>query len=495
MIVKRIAAGLGASRGRVNGRCNGPVRSGLLAADFGQIKLGGANWHSICEMPAAQLTGGSSTAARVERALAGDVEAFAELVHEHQDQAYATALLMLRDRGRAQDAVQDAFLVAFANLRTLRSPHAFGAWLRQIVRHEASRILRRRLMEEALDQAIPSTASDPADTAERRDKLRRILRAIDELPEGEREATILYYLKDRSQKAVASLLHLPVTTVNNRLHAARARLKGELLPMMDRTLVEFALPANFADAVGQIVRVAGATANGLPAALARLGARPSGTEPLETGIKVIDLLCPMTQGGSVGLFGDPRVGKLVLVEEISHNIGRRRGQPVIFTFVKAPDEVDVYTKLLADAGPLPTVVIAADEASEDALQAARPFLDVAVFMSRQLVEEGVYPAVNPRQSWSGLLDPAFVGNEHWEVAQGVLKALADIENSGLPGARARRIRNFLSQPFFVAEAFTKRPGAYVRRQETIAAFAALLSGSYDRLPEEAFLMCGRLPAP
>src|SRR6266516_752469 len=144
----------------------------------------------------------------------------------------------------------------------------------------------------ALHQAIPSTASDPADTAERRDKLRRILRAIDELPEGEREATILYYLKDRSQKAVASLLHLPVTTVNNRLHAARVRLKGELLPVMERTLAQSALPADFAEAVGRIVRIAGTPADGVPMALGRLGARRTGAEPLETGIKVIDLLCP-----------------------------------------------------------------------------------------------------------------------------------------------------------------------------------------------------------
>ena len=446
-------------------------------------------------MAESQPTGGPPTAALVERALAGDLEAFTKLVRDHQDPAYATALLMLRDRGRAQDAVQDAFLVAFANLGTLRSPQAFGAWLRQIVRHQARRILRRQPLEASLDEATASSASDPADTAERRDMLRRILRAIDELPEGEREATILFYLKDQSQKTVASLLHLPLTTVNNRLHAARARLKGELLPIMERTLAQSALPADFADAVGQIVRVAGGTANGVSAALARLGARPSGTEPLETGIKVIDLLCPMTQGGSVGLFGDPRVGKLVLVEEITHNIGKRRGQPIIFTFVKAPDEVDVYAELLADAGPLPTVVIAAEEASEVALQAATPFLDVAVFMSRHLVEDGIYPAINPSQSWSRLLDPAFVGSEHWEVAQGVLQALHDIEDSGSRVARARRIRNFLSEPFFVAEAYTYRPGAYVPRRETIAAFAELLAGSYDHLPEASFLMRGRLPAP
>jgi RNA polymerase sigma factor (sigma-70 family) len=444
-------------------------------------------------MRASRLTGGSPTAALVEGALAGNVEAFAELVRGHQDQAYATALLMLRDRGRAQDAVQDAFLVAFANLGTLRFPHAFGAWLRQIVRHQASRILRRQPFEVALDHATPSFTYDPAHTAERRDELRRILRAIDELPEGEREATILFYLKDQSQKAVASVLQVPVTTVNNRLHAARARLKGELLPVMERTLAQSALPADFADAVGRIVRIAGSPADGVAVALERFGARQSGTEPLETGIKVIDLLCPMTPGGSVGLFGDSRVGKLVLVEELSHNIGKRLGQPAIFTFVKAPDEVYTYTKLLAKAGPLPTVVIAADEASRAALQAARPFLDVAIFMSRHLVEDGIYPAVNPLQSWSRLLDPAFVGNDHWKVAQGVLNALGDIDDPGSAGGHARRIRNFLSQPFFVAEAYTNRPGAYVPREETIAAFAALLTGSYDYLPEAAFFMCGSLP--
>jgi RNA polymerase sigma factor (sigma-70 family) len=443
-------------------------------------------------MPDTRLTRRPSTTQLVERAQAGDVEAFTELVREHQDRAYAAALTMLSDRGCAQDAVQDAFLLAFGSLRTLRSPEAFGAWLRQIVRRQASRILRQQPFEMALHQDLPSGMPDPADTAERRDELRRVLRAIDELPEGEREATILFYLKDQSQKTVASLLHLPITTVNNRLHAARARLKGELLPVMGRILAQHALPADFADAVGRIVRVAGSFADGVPAALARLGAHPSGTEPLETGIKVIDLLCPIADGGSLGLFGDPRVGKLVLVDELAHNLGKGRRQPVIFTFVKAPDEVDVYSKLLADAGPLPTVVIAADEASEGALKAARPFLDAAVFMSRQRVDEGIYPAVDPRQSWSRLLDPAFVGADHWEVAQGVLKALGQVDAPGAKGARGRRIRNFLSQPFFVAEAYTKRPGVFVPRQETIAAFAALLSGSYDHLPEEVFLTCGPL---
>jgi F-type H+/Na+-transporting ATPase subunit beta len=113
-------------------------------------------------------------------------------------------------------------------------------------------------------------------------------------------------------------------------------------------------------------------------------------------------------------------------------------------------------------------------------------------MSRQLAEAGIYPAVDPRRSSSRLLDPAFIGADHFEVAQHVLAALSQVDATNALGARARRIRNFLSQPFFVAEPYTTRPGAFVSRTDTIAAFKALLSGAYDQLPEEAFLMHGNL---
>jgi RNA polymerase sigma factor (sigma-70 family) len=430
------------------------------------------------------------TSRLVELAQIGDVDAFTELVRQHQDRAYATALSMLGDPGRAQDAVQDAFLVAFGNLGKLLAPEAFSAWLRQIVRHQASRILRSQRFDLPLARVMASFDPDPADAAERRDDLKRILRAIDELPEGEREATILFYLKDQSQKTVAGILDLPVTTVNNRLHAARIKLKGELLPLMETILPRQTLPPDFASVVGRLVRVEGAVADGIPRALARLTSKGSGTEPIETGIKVIDLLCPIADGGSIGLFGDARVGKLVLVEELTHNLGGRGRQPAIFTFVKAPQEVDTYTELLAEAGPLPTIVIAADEASEQALMAARPFLDAAVFMARHQIEVGIYPAVDPLRSWSRLLDRAFVGAEHWEVAERVREALQAVHDTGSIGSRARRIRNFLSQPFFSAEAYTKRAGAFVPRQNTISAFRRLLAGTYDRLPEQTFLMRG-----
>jgi len=437
-------------------------------------------------------TAESSSALLVERAQEADVEAFTELVRQHQDRAYAVALTMLGDPGQAQDAVQDAFLTAFDNLGSLRAPQAFGAWLHQIVRHQASRLLRRRRHDSVLTPGTLSGSQDPADAAVRRDDLRRILRAIEALPESYREVTILFYLKDQSQKTVAALLGLPVTTVNNRLHGARQKLKGELLPLMQTLLSSHTLPADFAEAVGRIVRIEGSVADRVPTALAQLGAQASGTAPLETGIKVMDLLCPIAEGGTLGLFGDPRVGKLVLVEELAHNLRGRRGQPAIFTFIKAPEEVGVYTELLAEVGPLRTAVLAAEGATESALAAARPFLDAAVFMTRPLVEAGIYPAVDPQRSWSRLLNPAFVGTDHSNVARRVLAALRQVDEVGTLGSRARRIRNFLSQPFFSAEAYTRRPGAFVPREQAITAFKALLAGSHDDLPEPAFLMCGTL---
>jgi RNA polymerase sigma factor (sigma-70 family) len=434
----------------------------------------------------------TTTTQLVADACSGSADAFTELVRRNQDWAYAAALSVLGDPARAQDAVQDAFLAAFGNLHSLRAPEAFGIWLRQIVRYQASRILRSQPRDVPFAAQAPALSPDPAEVALQREDLRFLMRAINALPEGERDAIVLFYLKDHSQKKVATLLQLPVSTVNNRLHAARARLRGELLPMMETILARHRLPTDFAERLGQIVRAEGAVQDAVPRILSRLGAQRTGAEPVETGIKVIDLLCPIGDGGAIGLFGDPRVGKLVLVEELIHNLGRERRHPVIFTFVKAPEEVEVFSKLLADAGPIPTVVIAAEEASERAVLAAQPFVGASVFMSRQLAEGGIYPAVDVRRSSSRLLDPAFIGADHFEVAQRVLAALAHVDAPNALGARARRIRNFLSQPFFVAEPYTKRPGTFVPLRETLGGFKGLLSGAYDKFPEEAFLMRGSL---
>jgi F-type H+-transporting ATPase subunit beta len=127
-------------------------------------------------------------------------------------------------------------------------------------------------------------------------------------------------------------------------------------------------------------------------------------------------------------------------------------------------------------------------------------------LSRQVAELGIYPAVDPLDSTSRILDPHVVGNEHYDTARGVqgvlqrYKELKDIiailgmdelsEEDKTVVQRARKIQRFLSQPFFVAEVFTGAPGKYVTLAQTIASFKGILNGEYDHLPEQAFYMCG-----
>jgi F-type H+-transporting ATPase subunit beta len=133
-------------------------------------------------------------------------------------------------------------------------------------------------------------------------------------------------------------------------------------------------------------------------------------------------------------------------------------------------------------------------------------LDATLVLSRQVAELGIYPAVDPLDSTSRILDPQVVGDEHYNVAravQGTLqkyKELRDIiailgmdelsPEDKLAVSRARKIQRFLSQPFFVAEVFTGAPGKYVTLKETIAGFKAIVEGEYDHLPEQAFYMVG-----
>ena len=168
------------------------------------------------------------------------------------------------------------------------------------------------------------------------------------------------------------------------------------------------------------------------------------TELLETGIKVIDLICPFAKGGKVGLFGGAGVGKTVNMMELIRNIASL----------------------------------------------------------------GIYPAVDPLDSTSRQLDPLVVGEEHYNVARGVqgtlqrYKELKDIiailgmdelsEEDKLVVARARKIERFLSQPFFVAEVFNGTPGKYVSLKDTIRGFKGILEGEFDHIPEQAFYMAGSI---
>ena len=154
------------------------------------------------------------------------------------------------------------------------------------------------------------------------------------------------------------------------------------------------------------------------------------------------------------------------------------------------------------------VYVPADDLTDPSPATTFAHLDATLVLSRQIAELGIYPAVDPLDSTSRLLDPLVIGQEHYEVARGVqsvlqrYKELRDIiailgmdelsEEDKLVVDRARKIQRFLSQPFFVAEVFTGSPGKYVSLKDTVASFKGILDGDYDHLPEQAFYMVGSI---
>jgi F-type H+-transporting ATPase subunit beta len=326
------------------------------------------------------------------------------------------------------------------------------------------------------------------------------------------------------------------------------------------------------------------------------------TEVFETGIKVIDLICPFVKGGKVGLFGGAGVGKTVVIMELIRNIAAEHGgfsvfagvgertregndlyhemkdsgvldktcmvfgqmneppgvrqrvgltgvtmaeyfrdeehQDVllfidnIFRFTQAgsevsallgriPSAVGYQPNLATELGELQeritstskgsitsvqAIYVPADDLTDPAPATTFGHLDSTVVLSRPLTELGIYPAVDPLDSASTILDPKIVGEEHYQVARGVQKILQrykdlqDIiailgmeelsEDDKLTVSRARKIQKFLSQPFNVAETFTGRPGKYVTRAETVRGFKEILEGKHDDKPEQDFYMKG-----
>ncbi len=328
------------------------------------------------------------------------------------------------------------------------------------------------------------------------------------------------------------------------------------------------------------------------------------SEILETGIKVIDLLCPYAKGGKIGLFGGAGVGKTVLMQELIHNIAIEHGgrsvvagvgertregndmyyemkdsgvlpntvltygqmnespgarmrvalsaltmaehfrdvehQDVllfidnIFRFTQAGSEVSALLGRMPSAvGYQPTlatemgqlqeritstnqgsitsvqaIYVPADDLTDPAPATTFSHLDARTVLDRGIAALGIYPAVDPLASGSRMLDPLVIGEEHYKTAREVqeilqrYKELQDIiailgmdelgeEDRKIVG-RARRIRNFLSQPFSVAEQFTGLDGVYVPIKETVRSFREILSGKYDHLPEMAFMAVGTI---
>ncbi len=330
----------------------------------------------------------------------------------------------------------------------------------------------------------------------------------------------------------------------------------------------------------------------------------SSAEILETGIKVVDLLCPYLKGGKIGLFGGAGVGKTVLIQELINNIAKQhggisvfagvgertregndlyhemadsgvinktalvfgqmneppgarmrvalsgltmaehfrdeQGQDVllfvdnIFRFTQAGSEVSALLGRMPSAvGYQPTlatemgnlqeritstkkgsitsvqaVYVPADDLTDPAPATTFTHLDAKTVLSRQIASLGIYPAVDPLESTSRVLDPSIVGKEHYEVARGVqsilqrYKELQDIiailgmdelsDEDKIIVARARKIQRLLSQSFTVAEQFTGLPGTYVPVKETVRGFKEILEGKHDDLPESAFLLVGTI---
>lgn len=324
-------------------------------------------------------------------------------------------------------------------------------------------------------------------------------------------------------------------------------------------------------------------------------------EILETGIKVIDLICPVVKGGKVGLFGGAGVGKTVLIQELINNIAkfhsgysvfagvgertregndlyeemkeadvlkntslmfgqmneppgarlrvalgaltiaegfRDQGKDIllfidnIFRFTQAGSEVSALLGRLPSAvgyqpnlqqemgslqeritstkkgsiTSIQAVYVPADDLTDPAPATTFAHLDSTIVLNRALTDIGIYPAVDPLDSNSTILDPEIVGEEHYNVAREVqrilqrYKDLQDIiailgmeelsDEDKQTVARARRIQRFLSQPFFVAEKFTNNPGQYVSLKDTIKSFKEILEGKHDDKPESAFYLKG-----
>lgn len=328
------------------------------------------------------------------------------------------------------------------------------------------------------------------------------------------------------------------------------------------------------------------------------------TQILETGIKVVDLICPFLKGGKVGLFGGAGVGKTVVIQELIHNIAQNHGGYSIFAGVgertregndlykemeesgvldktslvfgqmnespgararvafsaltmaehfrdkegkdlllfidnifrftqagsemsallgRMPSAVGYQPTLATEMGNLQeritstkngsitsvqAVYVPADDFTDPAPATTFTHLDSTVALNRSLSELGIYPAVDPLDSTSTILDPNIVGQEHYEVSREVqrvlqkYKDLQDIiailgmdelsDDDKLLVFRARKIQKFLSQPFHVAEQFTGAKGSYVKKEDTVRSFKGILEGKYDHIGEQSFYMKGSI---
>jgi|GEM_PF-3065884 len=191
----------------------------------------------------------------LNRAMSGDTRAYERVVARFRDMAYGYACAILRDFDLAEDATQEAFVQAYYDLPKLRELPAFPGWLRRIVFKHCDRMTRRKTLPTVpLEDAAEVTTPGLEQEVEARESRREVLAAIRALPEREREVTLLFYLGEYSQQDIADFLQVPAATVNNRLHAARKRLKGRM-EMVKKTIKAFRLLEDFRVVISPASRV------------------------------------------------------------------------------------------------------------------------------------------------------------------------------------------------------------------------------------------------
>jgi RNA polymerase sigma factor (sigma-70 family) len=241
--------------------------------------------------------------AAIVAAQGGDIDAFARIVRQFQDMAFGYAYAILGEFHLAEDAAQEAFVEAYRRLGSLRDPGAFPAWFRRIVAGRCSRLTRKKRvptvpLTRALGQA--SDRPGPPEEAARDELADRVLAAVRALPDGEREATTLYYIDGYSHREIADFLEVPVTTVNNRLHASREKLREEMLTMVEDTMKAHApKPDETSDRVAFLLKAAQRMSDGIPfMQVFALAADEAKTEPLRDAIKSVR--ASVEQGGSLG---------------------------------------------------------------------------------------------------------------------------------------------------------------------------------------------------
>jgi len=188
----------------------------------------------------------------VVQAQTGDLDAYGTIVRRFQDMAYGYGYSILGDFHLAQDAAQEAFIEAYRDLPKLREPAAFPGWFRKVVFKHCDRLTRGKHMPTVSLEAAAEIASrepGPDEEAEEHEMRDKVLKAIQALPENERVVTTLFYINGYSQHEIAGFLDVAVTTVKNRLHTSRRRLKERMIGMVDETLKSFPLPEDFTDMV------------------------------------------------------------------------------------------------------------------------------------------------------------------------------------------------------------------------------------------------------